>query len=692
MKIKIMTGMMSLLMACAMTTSCSDDNDANINTTPIISSVTTGDATVTSVSATIPGSIQDLSSQSSSAYDAGIVYSTSKDNVKSGTEAAATLGTDGAFSVEITGLQKNVTYYYATFVRLQDKVSYYGEVKSFITSNASVTTAEATGLKANEATIGGQLSEVSSLPSNATLTCGVKMSSSAENVSNGLEIDYDNVSAAKSGSAYTINKMGLLQNKKYYYQAFMKLNNSYIYGEVKSFTTPDYQTEFVDLGLGILWAKTNVGAISEEQIGGLYGFGDATGLKMLTTDTYASADVSGSANDIAMATGYGRMPSSAEVKQLLSKCTFKDSTVNSVAGVRVTGPNGNAIFLPKGGYRNGSTVKESGTSAYYWTGSVNPNSTEYGTTFNVKSGSQSLGNAQAYQGLCVRAVKATKVAFDNSKLQMVVNGGDLRLELYNEYGGTKSNPGLDPTKFLFTKKMFVNFTLAGIPAGTAPFTASLGFADASWSPSNWGENKGSVQVNGDGTYTVEVDVTEAASGVIVFVIDLKGQASLLGKVDGYINSIIIDTDNTVGECNAMSEKIDNSKVLKGDIEGKGNYRFEIYNQWGSGSAKNPPFDASVLTFSNNLVVNFTVSGLGKLSKSYRAHVMYADNSWAVSNWSVDTQGYAEVTGDGTYEVKLNTGGATAVAPPYVFTLDINGLCSDVPAANINGKINFIAFK
>lgn len=74
MKIKFYFGIAALLLAGgAVLSACSDDDDVAINTTPIISEVTTGDAAATAVSATFTGTVKDLSSQSTSAYTVGTV-------------------------------------------------------------------------------------------------------------------------------------------------------------------------------------------------------------------------------------------------------------------------------------------------------------------------------------------------------------------------------------------------------------------------------------------------------------------------------------------------------------------------------------------------------------------------------------------------------------------------------------------
>ena len=55
---------------------------------------------------------------------------------------------------------------------------------------------------------------------------------------------------------------------KYYYAAYLDLGSGVVYGDIKEFTTAttDFNPEndFVDLGLSVKWAKSNLGAKSRQ--------------------------------------------------------------------------------------------------------------------------------------------------------------------------------------------------------------------------------------------------------------------------------------------------------------------------------------------------------------------------------------------------------------------------------------------
>ena len=134
--------------------------------------------------------------------------------------------------------------------------------------------------------------------------------------------------------------------------------------------------EYVDLGLpsGLLWATCNVGAETPEGYGDYYGWGclnpDSNG------DTYRKNinDISGNSDYDVSTLNWGsewRMPRIGEFDELQNNCTWTWTTQNDVDGYKVTGPNGNSIFLPACGYNNGSSFLDVGTG-FYWTSAPVP--------------------------------------------------------------------------------------------------------------------------------------------------------------------------------------------------------------------------------------------------------------------------------------------------------------------------------
>ena len=110
----------------------------------------------------------------------------------------------------------------------------------------------------------------------------------------------------------------------------------------------------VDLGLSVKWSTVNYGASSFEQVGGYYVWGDPTG-KAIATYTYNAPDlesISGTQYDIVRKNwgGKWRIPTHSEILELYNNCSWTWITTNGVSGVRITGRNGNSIFIPASGF------------------------------------------------------------------------------------------------------------------------------------------------------------------------------------------------------------------------------------------------------------------------------------------------------------------------------------------------------
>ncbi len=170
-------------------------------------------------------------------------------------------------------------------------------------------------------------------------------------------------------------------------------------GTPKSFTVkvsgdlcPDANhVHAVDLGLSVKWACCNVGADVPEGYGGYYAWGETEEKSSYTYKTYKywsdkdgdgnwdsgeyqniGSNISGTSYDVAHVKwgGSWRMPTLDEIKELCNKCTWQWTTVNGVNGQKVTGPNGNSIFLPAAGLRYGTGVDYRGSDGGYWSGTL----------------------------------------------------------------------------------------------------------------------------------------------------------------------------------------------------------------------------------------------------------------------------------------------------------------------------------
>jgi hypothetical protein len=151
--------------------------------------------------------------------------------------------------------------------------------------------------------------------------------------------------------------------------------------------------EYVDLGLSVKWATFNVGASKPEDYGDYFAWGETEPKEEYTWATYKWG-TSGKLTkynttdgktildpeDDAAYVNWGdkwRMPTDAERDELVENCTWTWTTQNSINGYKVTGPNGNSIFLPAGGYKGSGPDYPMGEDGLYWLGNVYKNSFAY---------------------------------------------------------------------------------------------------------------------------------------------------------------------------------------------------------------------------------------------------------------------------------------------------------------------------
>ena len=715
MKNKILYGIMAFVMGIFMA-GCSDD-DYSISNTPLLTdeSVTTGSADVTVTSATFHGTVKGLEEQNASAYALGFYYGKSEDNLS---EKVAASGSS-EFQATVSGMPGDVVYYQA-YVTLQGRVTYKGSVQSAIMTDAKAITGDPKDLTANSVILTGKLEKAPQTATSGIVISGVEGS---ENVRAGVRIV-----AAGINDNYEIKAEGLLPNTTYHYTAYLDLGNGTVYGEDRTFTTapadfnPD--TDLVDLGLSTKWAKYNVGASDEKQLGGLFGFGDMTGFQTsINLEDYASADIYKTDRDVANKV-YGSwvtMPTIDEFEELFTECKkeWVEDTQNHVAGYKFTGPNGNSIFLPAAGTRTQGNVSGEGLNGYYLSGSINATDNRFAMAYSFDQNSARRTTTPVYQALAIRPVSVAKnVKFVKEKLyntwefdlkpdgshykfvgpvffygkdacwasytnnQPVVgettgwdadfasiswaissadhcqgtmtfyqdeDGNDkVKVHQVQADGSYKDSEGtftvdeknktitmtIDPlnaveyiggiTRTDETKikvmslsdealqlgvirsgdgqLMIYNYVTSDVKNGYVAKLTAWGDG-GNWDGASTVVSGGSKAV---GQYTVKLETTEARTNGKVYVLDLEGFAAKYPKALVRIDAIKADGQDL---------KFDANKFHYGALEPNGNYRIELFNIWGTGTAQNSPFRASggpgdagepALAFNKTLEVTFTV--------------------------------------------------------------------------------------
>ena len=169
--------------------------------------------------------------------------------------------------------------------------------------------------------------------------------------------------------------------------------------------------EYVDLGLSVKWATCNVGATSPEDYGHYFAWGETSPKEKYTEEnslTYGKqmSDISGNAQYDAVTANWGgdwRMPTKEEMKELCN-CAWERTTQNGVNVYRVTGPNGNSIFLPAAGGRGGTSLYNDGNVGFYWSSTPYDYDDDYAYNLDFSDGNEYVIGSYRSVGYTVRPI------------------------------------------------------------------------------------------------------------------------------------------------------------------------------------------------------------------------------------------------------------------------------------------------
>ena len=372
--------------------------------------VATADVTdITQTTATSGGNVTDDGGATVTAR--GVCWSTSPDPTINDNKTTDGNGT-GAFTSNLTNLTANTTYYVRAYATNSEGTN-YGEQKTFTTLQyiqlPTVTTTIVTNVTSTGATSGGNVTD----DGGAAVTArGVCWSTSPDPTIN------DNKTTDGNGTgAFTSQLTNLTHSTTYYMRAYATNSEGTSYGEQKYFTTLSDGMinghQYVDLGLssGLKWATCNVGADNPEEYGNYYAWGETETKAEYTQDNSVTFgqqlnDISGNAQYDAAAANWGgswRMPTRDEIRELIYNCSWTPETQNGVDGFKVTGSNGNYIFIPASGYRDGTSSYIYG-ECYYWSSTPHQYSSDYSYILYSDYEYQSEDMNYRYRGLTIRPV------------------------------------------------------------------------------------------------------------------------------------------------------------------------------------------------------------------------------------------------------------------------------------------------
>ena len=389
---------------------------------------TTGDATaITCFSAKVSGSVAVQYSYSSLTY--GICYGTGIEPTTSDNTMSASTN---SFTLQLRKLTGGTSYYYRPYA-IVDGQTRYGTVRTFRTLNDNVVETgnfdEETRTVTSHLTIGGG--------AYSSLVLGVCYGKTGVPTINDMTVTSNEVD---DDNNYTV-KLVPAELGAIYYRSYILIDGIPHYGVVKSFEdnthgfTNGY--EWVDLGLpsGTLWASCNVGANKPEDYGDYFAWGEIQPKSNYSWTTYKYSNGSNNAMtkyctdnrygtvdnrtelesvDDAATVNWGtgwQMPTLIQQQELIntSYTTITCTTQNGVYGYKITSmSNGNSIFLPAAGSRDGTSLYNAGGDGIYWSRSLSTNFSFCGYILSYNyyySSGMFSGNFERSLGQSVRPVR-----------------------------------------------------------------------------------------------------------------------------------------------------------------------------------------------------------------------------------------------------------------------------------------------
>lgn len=197
----------------------------------------------------------------------------------------------------------------------------------------------------------------------------------------------------------------------------------------------------VDLGLSVKWCMMNVGASKPEEYGGYYAWAETAEKSSYSWSNYKYG-TNDNLSKYCLSTSYGsvdgksviepmddaarvnmgtqwRIPTKSEMEELMTKCTWHYEKLNGVNGFRVTGPNGNSIFMPCAGQKYENNTANVGGTGFYWTSELS-GSTSAPAMYCYNGDNPDFLDYTRKQGMSIRPVLKRSDEQDDPRMDDVV--------------------------------------------------------------------------------------------------------------------------------------------------------------------------------------------------------------------------------------------------------------------------------
>lgn len=215
--------------------------------------------------------------------------------------------------------------------------------------------------------------------------------------------------------------------------------------------------EYIDLGLSVNWATCNIGARKyyPEMYGDFFAWGETKSRYTFDQNYYLEPKQGHyyegkltvlEPSDDAATVLWGedwRMPTKEEFQELIDKCEWEWTELNDNWGYKVTGRNGNSIFLPVGGMKMDRRWLYYSEALYYWTSSCKfddperePKAWQF---FSVSDGPNKHTNRRMSLSLTPLSLQSGRLIRPVTTKQyvpikdIIINTTELKLEIGDDY-------------------------------------------------------------------------------------------------------------------------------------------------------------------------------------------------------------------------------------------------------------------
>ena len=254
-------------------------------------------SSITATTALISGIVEGLSESDKSQIQVGMFYSAEEGKVENGQGTKLTASeilSDNAVSFSLSQLTFGTTYYYCSYVK-QGTAYVYGEVKTFVTGNVSVSVSAKESTIVSAAPVAEFAGVVTGLfeEDKSDVEVGVAYCTTSEGLKTGSSTKIAATIVGSDG-VFEASSNQLSVDTRYYYCSYVKQNGKYVYGaEIKELQTLYPYSVPSDLNISSAADLSALGSANCYIVsnGGLYKFKTVKGNSSESVGNVASASI-----------------------------------------------------------------------------------------------------------------------------------------------------------------------------------------------------------------------------------------------------------------------------------------------------------------------------------------------------------------------------------------------------------------